>query len=143
MWRSPSGWTPSSGGIRSVAFPLAVVYKYFDDTGGYLAALITYYGFVSLFPLLLLLSTVLGFVLSGDPHLQQQVLTRRCSSSRWSAISCSDPKRIGGGAAGLVVGFLGSLYGGLGVAQAVPVRDEHRLGGAAQQPAQPVQGPRP
>ncbi|MDQ2851105.1 MAG: ribonuclease BN, partial [Actinomycetota bacterium] len=48
-------------------FPLAVLYKYFDDSGGYLAALIAYYGFLSLFPLLLLLSTILGFLLAGDP----------------------------------------------------------------------------
>ena len=34
-------------------FPLAVAYKYYDDFGGYLAALLTYYGFVSLFRLLL------------------------------------------------------------------------------------------
>ena len=58
-------------------FPLGVLYKYFDDSGGYLAALITYYAFVSLFPLLLLLSTVLGLVLAGDPHLQQQVAQLR------------------------------------------------------------------
>ena len=56
-------------------FPLAVVYKYFDDFGAYLAALLTYYGFVSLFPLLLLLSTVLGFVLAGDQSLQHELLT--------------------------------------------------------------------
>ena len=56
-------------------FPLAVFYKYFDDFGAYLAALLTYYGFVSLFPLLLLLSTVLGIVLSGDQRLQHEVLT--------------------------------------------------------------------
>ena len=37
-------------------------------------ALITYYGFLSLFPLLLLLVTVLGFVLQGDPQLQAQLL---------------------------------------------------------------------
>jgi hypothetical protein len=30
-----------------VGFPLAVLYKYIDDSGGYLAALIAYYGFVS------------------------------------------------------------------------------------------------
>jgi membrane protein len=35
-------------------FPLAVLYKYIDDQGGYLSALIAYYAFVSLFPLLLL-----------------------------------------------------------------------------------------
>ena len=46
-----------------IGFPLAVSYKFFDDQGVYLAALITYYGFLSLFPLLLLLASVLGFVL--------------------------------------------------------------------------------
>ena len=55
-------------------FPIAVVYKYADDQGNYLAALITYYGFLSLFPLLLLLSTVLGFALAGNPELQHQIL---------------------------------------------------------------------
>lgn len=74
---------------------------------------------MSLFPLLLLLSTVLGFVLSGDPGLQHRVL-----SSAWSQFpvvggQLGDPKRLGGGVVGLVVGILGSLYGGLGVAQAV------------------------
>ena len=34
-----------------LGFPIAVVYKFFDDQGVYLAALITYYGFLSLFPL--------------------------------------------------------------------------------------------
>ena len=43
---------------RVLGFPLAVLYKYVDDQGGYLSALITYYAFVSLFPLLLLSSTV-------------------------------------------------------------------------------------
>ena len=48
--------------------------KYSDDQGGYLAATITYYGFFSLFPLLLVLTTLLGFVLRGHPHLQQSIV---------------------------------------------------------------------
>ena len=40
----------------------------------YLAALIAYYGFLSLFPLLLLLVTILGFVLQNDAQLQEQLL---------------------------------------------------------------------
>ena len=56
---------------RAAGYPLAVLYKYVDDQGAYLAALITYYTFVSLFPLLLLLTTILGFVLHGDPHLRR------------------------------------------------------------------------
>jgi uncharacterized BrkB/YihY/UPF0761 family membrane protein len=99
-------------------FPLAVVYKYFDDFGAYLAALLTYYGFVSLFPLLLLLSTILGFVLSGDPRLQQEVLTSALHQFPVIGGDLAQPKRLGGGPIGLVVGIVGSLYGGLGVAQA-------------------------
>ena len=57
---------------RWAGFPLAVVYKFADDQGSYLAALIAYYGFLSLFPLFLLLVTILGFVLQDDPELQEQ-----------------------------------------------------------------------
>jgi membrane protein len=101
-----------------VGFPLAVIYKYFDDFGSYLAALLTYYGFVSLFPLLLLLSTILGFVLSGDPRLQHEVLTSALQQFPVIGGDLARPKRLGGGPVGLVVGIAGSLYGGLGVAQA-------------------------
>jgi membrane protein len=103
---------------RWAGFPLAVVYKYFDDFGAYLAALLTYYGFVSLFPLLLLLSTILGFVLSGDHTLQREVLTSALHQFPVVGGDLSQPRRLGGGAVGLVVGILGCLYGGLGVAQA-------------------------
>jgi membrane protein len=98
-------------------FPLAVVYKYFDDFGAYLAALLTYYGFVSLFPLLLLLSTILGFVLSGDQRLEHEVLTSALDQFPVIGGDLARPKRLGG-PVGLVVGIAGSIYGGLGVAQA-------------------------
>ena len=100
-------------------FPLAVLYKYFDDSGGYLAALITYYAFVSLFPLLLLTSTVLGYVLAGDQHLQDRILHSALSQFPVVGQQLGDPKHIGGGVGGLVIGILGALYGALGVAQAV------------------------
>jgi uncharacterized BrkB/YihY/UPF0761 family membrane protein len=61
----------------AVGYPLAVVYKFFDDQGNYLTAMITYYAFVSLFPLLLLLISVLGFALHNDPDLQTACWTRR------------------------------------------------------------------
>lgn len=99
-------------------FPLAVVYKYFDDFGAYLAALLTYYGFVSLFPLLLLLSTVLGFVLAGNQSLQHEVLSSALGQFPVFGGELAQPKRLGGGPVGLVVGIAGALYGGLGVAQA-------------------------
>lgn len=51
-----------------------MVKKFGDDQAGDLAALIAYYGFFSLFPLLLVLISVLGFVLHGDPGLQRRIL---------------------------------------------------------------------
>ena len=51
-----------------LGFIAAVVKKFGDDQAGQLAALIAYYGFVSLFPLLLVFVTVLGFVLQGNPE---------------------------------------------------------------------------
>jgi membrane protein len=103
---------------RWVGFPVAVVYKYVDDSGGYLAALITYYAFVSLFPLLLIFTTVLGLVLAGHPDLQHRIEASALSQFPVIGSDLGQPRRIGGGTVGLLVGALGALYGGLGVAQA-------------------------
>ncbi len=56
-----------------LGFPYAVVKKYGDDEGGRQAALITYYGFLSIFPLLLLGVAVLSRVLAGHPDLRQRL----------------------------------------------------------------------
>ena len=100
-------------------FPLAVLYKYIDDQGGYLAALIAYYAFVSVFPLLLLLSTVLGWLLVGHPALRDHVLNSALSQFPVIGPQLGEPGQISGGVTGVVIGTLGALYGGLGVAQAL------------------------
>jgi membrane protein len=99
--------------------PLAVLYKYVDDQGNYLAALITYYAVVSLFPLLLLLSTILGFVLHGNPELQKSVLDSALGAFPVVKTQLRDPHGISGSGAGIAVGVVGTLYGGLGVGQAL------------------------
>lgn len=101
-----------------VGLPIAVVYKFADDQGNYLAALITYYGFLSIFPLLLLLSTILNFVLAGDAELQQRVLDSALGQFPIVGAQLSDKHGVQGSGIGLVVGILGTLYGGMGVAQA-------------------------
>ncbi len=104
---------------RWVGFPLAVVYKFADDQGGYLAALLTYYGFLSLFPLLLLLVTVLGSVLAGDPEAQQRVLDSALSQVPVLGEEIrTNVSALRGSTTALVTGVLGSLYGGTGIAQA-------------------------
>lgn len=102
-----------------IGLPLAVVYKFFDDQGNYLTAQITYYGFVSLFPLLLLLVTILGYALQASHQLQQQVL--HSALAQFPVIGdqiASNIQSLHGSVAGLIVGALGTVYGGLGIAQA-------------------------
>ena len=56
------------------AFGVAVVRKFLDDRASTLAALIAYYAFLSLFPLLLALVSLLGLLLEDNPGLQEDVL---------------------------------------------------------------------
>ena len=56
-----------------LGFPLAVRQKYSDDQGAYLGATITYYGFFAIFPLLLVMTTVLGYVLADNPGLARKI----------------------------------------------------------------------
>jgi membrane protein len=103
---------------RAIGLFIAVIYKYLDDQGGYLAALITYYGFLSMFPLLLLLSTVLNFALAGNVELQQHVLNSALGQFPVVGNQLTDPRGVSGSGFGLAVGVIGTIYGGLGVAQA-------------------------
>jgi membrane protein len=104
---------------RWVGLPLAVVYKFSDDQGSYLAALITYYGFVSLFPLLLLLVIILGFALRGDPGLQQQIVHSALRDFPIIGDQIGhNIHSLHGSVAAVVIGILASLYGGLGVTRA-------------------------
>ena len=57
-----------------LGFPVAVWSKFNDDQAGNLAALISYYAFLAIFPLLLVLVTVLNIVLKNDPKLQKTLV---------------------------------------------------------------------
>ncbi|TWP32609.1 YihY/virulence factor BrkB family protein [Leekyejoonella antrihumi] len=101
-----------------LGYPLAVVYKFFDDMGSYLAATLTYYVFVSLFPILLLASTVLGIVLKGHPHLQAQLLDSALSQFPVIGDQLKVPHGLDGSWGVVTIGGLVALYGALGAAQA-------------------------
>jgi YihY family inner membrane protein len=101
-----------------LGLPIAVLYKFVDDQGSYLAALIAYYGFLSLFPLLLLLSTILNFALHGDLALQHRVLNSALGQFPVISAQLKNTHGVSGSGAGLAAGIVGTLYGGLGVAQA-------------------------
>jgi inner membrane protein YhjD len=103
---------------RWAGLPLAVIYKFHDDQGIYLAALITYYGFLSIFPLLLLLTSILGFVLQNDPELQQRVLDSTLSQFPVIGDQLGDPQGLRGNGIAVVISAVVAVYGALGVAHA-------------------------
>lgn len=104
---------------RAVGFPLAVIYKYTDDQGNYLAALITYYGFLGILPLLLLGSSILGFVLQGNPALQEQILNSTLSQFPVIGDQLQRPEGLRGSSLAVIIGVFGTLYGASGVAMAL------------------------
>ncbi|ORM27830.1 YhjD/YihY/BrkB family envelope integrity protein [Williamsia sp. 1135] len=101
-----------------LGFGIAVIYKYADDQGGYLAVLMTYYAFLALFPLLLLLTTGVGIVLDGNPGLQERVLNSTLSQFPVIGDQLGQPQELSGGIWGVVIGLLGALYGASGAGQA-------------------------
>jgi YihY family inner membrane protein len=104
---------------RPTAFAFAVIKKFGDDRGGSLAALLTYYGFLSLFPLLLLLVTGLGFVLGHNPDLQRRIVDSALSEFPIIGTELrSSVNALHGSGLALLIGVIGLLWGSLGVSQA-------------------------
>lgn len=103
---------------RPVAFALAVVKKLGDDQGSNLAAVIAYRAFFSLFPLLLVFVTVLGYVLQGDAALERKVVHGTLSQIPVVGPSLAVGALRGSGLA-LALGALLALWSGLGVTLAV------------------------
>ena len=103
-----------------IAGPVAVWKKFGDDRAGNLAALIAYYAFVAIFPLLLALVTVLDIVLKNDAGLRQRVLN--AALTQYPVVGPDLVHSIGrlhGTPIALVVGLLGTLFGARGVANAL------------------------
>lgn len=120
---------PLERGVRTVdraqqrfgpaGFVFGVVKKFGDDRAGSLAALIAYYGFLSLFPLLLLLVTILGIIAGGNSSVAHQVETSAVSQfpvvgkqlrSSIHALHANNP-------VAWFIGVLGLLWGSQGASQ--------------------------
>jgi len=101
-----------------VGFPLAVIYKYFDDQGPFLSAIIAFYAFVAIFPLLLIATSILGFVLQGDPALRDRLLDSALSQFPIVGDQLGRPEGLRGSTSAIVVGSIAALYGSLNLGQA-------------------------
>lgn len=105
--------------FKTTGFLVAVFKRYGDEKAGYLGALITYYGFLSLFPLLLVLTSILNIVISGNEELQTKILDY--ASSYIPILGDQLQQNISGSTqsgVALVIGLLFTFYGARGGADA-------------------------
>jgi len=102
-----------------LGFPIAVIYKYFDDQGPYLAAALTYYAFIAIFPLMLLGTSILGLLLRGEPQWQESILNSALSQFPIIGDELGRPEGLQGSVTGVVIGALAALYGTMGLGQAL------------------------
>jgi len=105
---------------RAVAIPIAVIKKFFDDGADALGVQVAYWGFFSVFALLLVFASILGFVFQNNPSLQHQLLDS--TLERMPVIGPQISGSIGtltGSAVAIAVGVVGALWTGLGVTLAI------------------------
>lgn len=114
---------------KLTAFSYAVVKKYGEDEAGYKAALLTYYAFLSLFPLLLVLVTLTTYVDSYFPDLQTDVV--QAATDYFPVLGQQIADHISGlnqtGPA-LIVALLFTFYGARGVGAAFQHGVQHIWG---------------
>jgi membrane protein len=99
-----------------IAFPYAVIKKFGDDQAGNLAALISYYAFFSVFPLMLVLVTVLGMVLERNTELREAI--QESALANFPVIGeeiSANVRALDATGLTLAVGIALALWAGLGV----------------------------
>jgi membrane protein len=106
--------------VPAVGVPVAVLKKFLDDGADRLGVQVAYWGFFSVFALLLAFVSILGFVFQSDPAFQKQVVgsTLEHMPVIGPQISGHVGSLTGSGVA-LAVGVLGALWTGLGVTSAM------------------------
>src|SRR3954447_9417449 len=99
----------------TLGFPYAVIKKYGDNDGGREAALITYYGFLSIFPLLLLGVAILSRVLVANTDLRQRLITAIVPPVLQSTVEHA-LTTLPTSPVPLIAGLIGLLFAGTGIA---------------------------
>jgi uncharacterized BrkB/YihY/UPF0761 family membrane protein len=78
------------------------------------SALVTYFGFISIFPLFLVFTTILGFVLEGNPELREDIVDSALSKLPLIGDQlATSPEALQGSVVALVVGLLLALWSGM------------------------------
>ncbi len=103
------------------AFLFGVVKKYGDDNGGVLVSNLAYSAFVSLFPLLLILVTILGLIASADPSFRESAVKNAVADQiplLGETLTSNVNTLQRSSTIGLIVGLVVLIYGVTGLAQA-------------------------
>ena len=103
-----------------LAFAVAVGRKYVDDEAWYRAALIAYYAFLSIFPLLMVAVTIVDIVVRNDPELRQRIVKEILGYVPVVGNSIQIGPLPGSGVT-IVIGLLVTLWAGLGVMRVIQV----------------------
>ena len=98
------------------AVPYAVVKKFGDDDANLLVVALAWYGFTAIFPLLLVVVTVFGFI--GAKSIGMGIIrTLHEFPVIGSSFNPASSGALHGSVLGLVIGLVGLLYGAQGVTQ--------------------------
>ncbi len=99
---------------RPVAITVHALDGFRKHRTGRNAALIAHFGFLSVFPLLLVFTTVLGFVLQSHPNLLEDIVDSALAQLPFVGEQiAADPSKLRGNALVLVLGLLVSLWSGM------------------------------
>jgi len=119
--RTIRGIDASQRRFTPTAFVFGVIKKYGDDNGGVLVSNLAYSAFISIFPLLLILFTILGLIAAHDPSFQESAV-KSALADRIPLLGQTLTSNVGtlqrSSQIGLIVGLLLLIYGVTGLAQA-------------------------
>lgn len=102
--------------VRWAGVPYAVIKKFGDDNANLLVVSLAWYGFTAIFPLLLVVVTVFGFI--GQQSIGSGIVnTLHQFPVVGSSFNPAGRGTLHGSTLGLVIGLAGSLYGAQGVTQ--------------------------
>jgi len=129
-------WQALKQARPGVAHLVTAYQHYKANHGDHLAAAITYFSFLALFPLVLLGVSITGFVLASQPHLQKELFDQISTSLPGSfgatvgdVIQGAIDKRAGVGVLGLAgvaltgLGWIANLRGAIDTVWGIPARN--------------------
>jgi uncharacterized BrkB/YihY/UPF0761 family membrane protein len=113
VMRALDGWQRRH---ERAGVPYGVIKKFSDDNANLLVVSLAWYGFTAIFPLLLVVVTVFGFI--GQKSIGAHIVnTLHNFPVIGHSFNPANPAALHGSTLGLIIGLIGLLYGAQGVTQ--------------------------